>query len=170
MITIKPVNDVCQYFKIFLSIPLSFEIENFRSLKSNLMKNFAFILFALLGMTFLTSAFMKSDFQDWPVPDKYKKMANPVKSDAGSIAEGKTLWSKHCASCHGKTGKGDGTKAAQLKTEPGDFTKASFQGQPDGSLFYKISEGREDMPSFKKKIPDQDEIWSVINFMRTLKK
>ena len=36
----------------------------------------------------------------WPVPDKYAKMANPVKSDAASIATGKELWAKHCQSCH----------------------------------------------------------------------
>ena len=32
----------------------------------------------------------------WPVPDKFQKMANPVKSDAESIASGKELWAKHC--------------------------------------------------------------------------
>jgi hypothetical protein len=65
---------------------------------------------------------------------------------------------------------GDGSKAAQLKTDPGDFSAASFQSQSDGALFYKTSEGRDDMPSFKKKIPDADERWSIINFIRTLKK
>ncbi len=106
----------------------------------------------------------------WPVPEKQAKTANPVKSDATSISAGKSLWSQHCASCHGKTGLGDGNKAAQLKTQPGDFTKATTQSQSDGSLFYKISEGRDDMPSFKKKIPDQEDIWNLVNFVRTLKK
>ncbi|MBK8483564.1 MAG: cytochrome c [Saprospiraceae bacterium] len=118
----------------------------------------------------LLMSFKSSNFQDWPVPEKYKKMVNPVKSDASSLAEGKTLWAKHCQSCHGKTGLGDGSKAAQLKTEPGNFSKALFQDQADGSIFYKTLEGREDMPSFKKKIPDQSEIWSIINYVRTFKK
>jgi len=95
---------------------------------------------------------------------------NPVKSDAESIATGKELWGQHCKSCHGTKGVGDGPKAAQLKTEPGDFSKADFQGQPDGSIFYKTSEGRDDMPSFKKKIPDADERWSIVNYIRTFKK
>ena len=106
----------------------------------------------------------------WPVPDKDSKMANPVKADAASLATGKELWAKHCQSCHGKTGKGDGTKAAKLDTHPGDFTQASFQSETDGALFYRISEGRKDMPSFKKKIPDADDIWSIVNYMRTFKK
>jgi mono/diheme cytochrome c family protein len=134
------------------------------------MKYFISFLLILTCLLFTASSFRVADGQDWPVPDKYKKMANPVKADAASIAEGKSLWAKHCQSCHGKTGLGDGSKAAQLKTEPGDFTKDAVQSQPDGSLFYKIQEGREDMPSFKKKIPEQEDIWNVINFMRTLKK
>ena len=65
---------------------------------------------------------------------------------------------------------GDGSKAAQLKTEPGDFSTADFQAESDGAVFYKSIEGRDDMPSFKKKIPDSDDRWSVVNFIRTLKK
>lgn len=106
----------------------------------------------------------------WPVPDNNKKMKNPVACDPASIAEGKALYNTHCKSCHGTKGLGDGPKAAQLKTEAGNFSKADFQSQTDGTLFYKTTEGRDDMPNFKKKIPDADERWSLVNFMRTLKK
>src|SRR5215213_5840833 len=77
----------------------------------------------------------------WVVPDKYNKMANPVKSDADALSTGKEVWAKHCQSCHGKSGKGDGSKAAQLKTLPDDMTKAEVQKQPDGAFFYKTTEG-----------------------------
>ena len=103
----------------------------------------------------------------WPVPEKYKKMKNPVKADKESIALGKSLYSKHCKSCHGKEGLGDGSKAAQLDTPSGDFTAEVFTSQSDGSIFYKTSEGRDDMPSFKKKIPEAEDIWSVVNYIRT---
>lgn len=105
----------------------------------------------------------------WPVPDNYKNMKNPVAPDAESIAGAKALWGKHCKSCHGTKGLGDGPKAANLKTDPGDFSKAEEQSQSDGSLYYKIAEGRDDMPSFKKKIPDKDDIWSLVNYIRTMK-
>ena len=97
-------------------------------------------------------------------------MANPVKSDAESIKIGKGIWTKHCVSCHGKTGAGDGTKAAQLETPMEDISASAVQGQTDGALYYKISEGRDEMPSFKKKIPDAEDLWSVVNYIRTLKK
>jgi len=129
------------------------------------------IIFSIIFLSSLMLfSFKPLQNKPWPVPDKYDKMANPVKSDAESIKAGKALWTKHCASCHGKTGLGDGTKAAQLDTEVHDITTAEAQKQSDGSLFYKTLEGRDDMPSFKKKIPDEDEIWQLVNFMRSLKK
>ena len=129
------------------------------------------IIIAGLTMIIITSAF-KPLYQKkpWPVPDNFKNMKSTVASNAESIAAGKALWSLHCASCHGKTGLGDGSKAEQLKTVPPDFSKADVQSESDGSIFYKTSEGRDDMPSFKKKIADQDDIWSLVVYIRTLKK
>ena len=128
------------------------------------------IPFVLISLFVIAVGFKMANQDPWPVPDKYLKMANPVKADATSIADGKQLWLQHCTSCHGKSGKGDGPKAAQLKTLPHDLSKSDLQSQPDGAFFYKTSEGRQDMPSFKKKIPDQEDIWSIVNYIRTLKK
>ena len=108
--------------------------------------------------------------KSWVVPAKYLAMKNAVPSNAESIKDGKELYIKNCQSCHGKSGHGDGPKAAQLKTEPGTFADADVQKQPDGAFFYKISEGRDDMPSSKKKIPDEEDIWSLVNYIRTLNK
>jgi len=122
---------------------------------------FAFALFAFVPKT--------TQPKPWPVPDAQKNKANPLKGDAASVTEGKALYNQHCKSCHGTKGKGDGPKASQLDTESGDFSKATFQAQTDGELFYKTFEGRKDMPSFKKKIPEANDIWAVVNFLRTLK-
>ena len=133
------------------------------------MKKYISILFTVMFVTVLMAFVPRNANDPWPVPDKYKNMPNPVKSDATSIATGKELYTQHCKSCHGAKGKGDGPKAAQLDTECGDFTKPTFQAQTDGAIFYKTSEGRKDMPSFKKKIAEQNDIWAVVNYMRTLK-
>ncbi|MEO8854590.1 MAG: cytochrome c [Ginsengibacter sp.] len=106
----------------------------------------------------------------WPVPAADKAKKNPVPSNAESIKAGKELWSMNCKSCHGSKGLGDGSKAAQLKTEPGDFSLAAFQSQTDGEIFYKLSTGRDDMPASKKKLPDEEDRWNLVNFIRTLKK
>lgn len=129
-------------------------------------------LILLFGSFFTLALFAfvtRTTQEPWPVPDKYKNMANPVASDDASINKGKSLWVQHCQSCHGKKGKGDGPKAAQLDTDCGDFTKKAFHSQTDGALYYKTSEGRKDMPSYKKKIPNANDIWALVNFMRTLK-
>ncbi len=124
----------------------------------------------LIVVFITTASFTILQNKPWVVPADKAKAANPLKGDAASIATGKTLWNQHCASCHGKTGLGDGSKSAQLETTPPDFSKAAFQGQADGAIHFKTSEGRGDMPAFKKKIPDQEDIWALVNFMRTLKK
>ena len=103
----------------------------------------------------------------WPVPDKDKAMKAPAKAD---LATGKELWAKHCKSCHGSKGLGDGPKAASLKTFPGDFSSAAFQGGTDGELLYRTDKGRDEMPAYEKKIPDINDRWSLVAFMRTFKK
>ncbi len=128
-----------------------------------------YLLFSVLFLSFVMFSFKTFQKKPWAVPDKYEKMTNPIKSNADVVSDGKALWTKHCQSCHGKTGKGDGTKAAQLDTEVDDLTTAEMQKQSDGSLFYKTLEGRDDMPSFKKKIPDEEEIWTLVDYMRSLK-
>jgi len=135
------------------------------------MKSKLVLAVSVLAVSIMSVAFtIDQQPKPWNVPDKNAKTVNPVKSSAESIAAGKTLWSTHCSSCHGKTGLGDGNKAAQLKTTPPDLTKSPTQSQTDGAIFFKISVGRDDMPSFKKKIPEQEDIWDLVNFMRTLKK
>lgn len=104
----------------------------------------------------------------WEVPAKYEKMENPLKGDKESISIGKSLYRKHCRSCHGDEGLGDGPKSAELDTSCGDFTSAEFKAQSDGAIFFKTFEGRDDMPAFDKKIPDAEEIWSIVNYVRTL--
>ena len=109
--------------------------------------------FAFLFFSFTTI------MQDkWIVPAKYVTMKNPVpaKTDA---AIGKSLYDKHCKSCHGKEGYGDGPKAKEMKGDLGDFSTAEFQKQSDGTLFYKTTIGRNDMPEFTKTLPADEDRW-----------
>lgn len=129
------------------------------------------LLVTLMGTTIVFGLMSFAGFQSkpWAVPAEYKTKANPVKSSAATIGEGKELWGKSCASCHGKTGLGDGPKAKLLETPAGDFSSKAFQAQTDGELFYKTWKGRGEMPGFKGKVSD-DEIWKMVVFMRTMKK
>ena len=116
----------------------------------------------------LTLYAFSTPFQDkWVVPDEYVNKKNPTDPKA-DLNIGKALYTKHCQSCHGKEGYGDGTKAAGLKGDLGDFSSAEFHAQTDGEIFYKSYIGRGDMPNFEKKIPDEEDMWLVVNYMRTL--
>jgi hypothetical protein len=66
-------------------------------------------------------------------------------------------------------GLGDGVKARALKTFPGDFSSAAYQDQTDGEHFYKTKFGRGEMPKYEGKMSDND-IWNMVNYMRTFKK
>jgi mono/diheme cytochrome c family protein len=105
----------------------------------------------------------------WNAPETAAKVKNPVKADEGSLKEGKDLFSQHCKSCHGAKGKGDGPKAAKLDISCGDFTSDDVAKQSDGELFWKTTEGRKPMPSFKEKLSDSER-WTVINYVRSLGK
>ena len=107
------------------------------------------------------------DSNVWKVPSKYVTMKNPVPADQDASV-GKSLYDKHCKSCHGKEGYGDGPKAAEMKGDLGDFSTEEFQAQTDGELYYKTTIGRDDMPEFTKKLPDDEDRWLVVNYMRTL--
>jgi mono/diheme cytochrome c family protein len=103
----------------------------------------------------------------WPVPDKDKALKAPAKAD---LATGKELWAKHCKSCHGSKGLGDGPKNASLKTFSGDFSSAAFQAGTDGEIFFRTNKGRDEMPAYEKKIPDANDRWALVAYMRTFKK
>lgn len=119
-------------------------------------------------MLFSQSAFaQKPAGKPWPAPESAVKMKNPVKSDAGSLKEGKDLYAQHCKSCHGAKGKGDGSKAAKIDISCGDFTAPEFAKTSDGELYWKTTEGRKPMPSYKEKLSDTER-WKVVNYMRSL--
>lgn len=123
------------------------------------------IIFSL----FANSQNVTAQNKPWPVPDEYKNMKNPVAKGDASNKAGQLLYTKNCASCHGKTGLGDGVKARSLKDSSGDFSGAVYQNQTDGEHFYKTKFGRGDMPKYEGKLSDED-MWNIVNYMRTFKK
>lgn len=91
-----------------------------------------------------------------------------------TAADVKEVWDKHCASCHGKDGKGQ-TKAGK-KADVKDLTDPKYQASfSDEQMFKQIKEGMKDkngkerMKPFGDKISDE-EIKAVIAFVRGLKK
>ena len=101
-----------------------------------------------------------------PAADKAKK--NPLANDKKAVEQGEKVAKINCASCHGASGKGDGAAAVALNPKPADWTSSRVQDEADGELFWKISNGRGAMPPWKHL--SENDRWSVIRYIRTLKK
>jgi mono/diheme cytochrome c family protein len=131
------------------------------------MRTMKFFFFSAVAL--LVSATLVAQPKPWVVPANFKTMKNTIATSDASTKAGLAVFTKNCASCHGKTGLGDGVKARALKTFPGDFTKPAFQNLTDGEIFYKTKTGRDEMPKYDGKLSD-DDIWNTVNYFRTLKK
>jgi mono/diheme cytochrome c family protein len=104
---------------------------------------------------------------EWKAPARAAKKPNPIAADTVSVAAGKKIFAGNCLACHGPLGKGDGPAAAAITPKPRDLSDPAIQSQTDGSMFWKLTEGKKPMPSFEKLIGEDDR-WNVINYVRTL--
>ena len=66
-------------------------------------------------------------------------------------------------------GKGDGPKAEKIDISCGDFTEGDYLNESDGASYWRITEGRKPMPSYKEKLSDHER-WAVVAYIRTLGK
>ena len=105
--------------------------------------------------------------EPWNAPARASAKKNPMAGDATSISRGKAVYTAECLTCHGPSGRGDGPQAKDLEKNPGNLTK--LQGQSDGALFWKVSEGKKPMPTFSSKLTEQQR-WDVVNYIQTLSK
>jgi mono/diheme cytochrome c family protein len=84
-----------------------------------------------------------------------------------AFADGAAVFTGKCAMCHGKAGGGDTAMGKTLKVR--DLGSADVQKQTDADLIKIVTEGKGKMLAYKGKLSD-DEIKSVVAFIRTLKK
>ena len=127
-----------------------------------------FVLLSTFILTMGYFAYSQQKKEEWESPPAADKKINPLKADPAGIAAGKTLYTKNCFSCHGKTGTGDGPAASALGKSPGDLSSKMTQDHTDGALLWKIQTGKPPMPSYQKKL-SEIQVWQLINYTRTLK-
>lgn len=93
---------------------------------------------------------------------------NPIARSDESISRGRKIFESNCAVCHGAEGRGDGPAAAALPKRPDDLSQiAPPPVFPDGVVAYRILNGVDMMPAFKSTL-GADEVWDVLNFVRSL--
>jgi mono/diheme cytochrome c family protein len=96
---------------------------------------------------------------------------SPTGFAATTIVQGAGLYSSHCASCHGTSGRGDGPAAKSLRIPPADLTAQHLWAHSDGDLFWWLSYGIDGpkgglaMPGFADTLPEEDR-WALIDYVR----
>ncbi len=115
---------------------------------------------------------VKGAAEVWAAPARAARKENPVPPDAKRLPQGKELYVVGCVPCHGASGKGDGEVGATLERDgipvrPGNLSDPKLWQQPDGAIFWKISEGRSPMPSFQETFTEEQR-WLIVNYVRTL--
>lgn len=94
-------------------------------------------------------------------------MKNPVKPTAASQAHAKQIYSFDCSMCHGDDGKGKTDLATSMALTLPDFTQAaSLSGQPDGTLFNVIRNGKDKMPAEEAGRANNDVVWNLVLYVR----
>ena len=85
-----------------------------------------------------------------------------------AAADAATIYNRQCVSCHGRDGRGRTRKGRQTRAR--DMTDASWQDDvSDERLFNSISNGRNKMPAFHKKISEND-IDALVAYVRRMRR
>jgi mono/diheme cytochrome c family protein len=118
----------------------------------------------------LASTFAFAQMSDWRAPPSAANRPNPVAGNANATALGEKLYVANCLTCHGPTGHGDGPGAAALEKKPANLgARIRETGEKDGELFWKISEGRAPMITWKASLSETQR-WELVNYIRTFAK
>ena len=110
-----------------------------------------------------------------PGPPLY--IGKPPAPSQQLLDRGKEVWEQaKCWECHGKSGKGDGEKAAGLKDDlgftmvPADLTSGQFKSGPAvEDIFRTVTTGLSGtpMPSYRDAFPDEDR-WALAYYILAL--
>jgi len=124
-------------------------------------KLFVIITVFVIAAMFMVKGFTAETVSAGDQPPAKPEVTCPYTNNAAAIAEGKKLFNKNCAECHGDGTGGSGP----------DLTDNEWLcGGSDYQIFVTILKGRPGgMPSWSGDLKD-DEVWKIIAFIRSLKK
>lgn len=103
----------------------------------------------------------------WIAPEFANAFLNPFKGDANAALEGKKTFTSMCVVCHGDNGKGNGIASVTLEQHPANFLSIDVRNESDGAIFWKMTEGRPPMASYKGMLTDQQR-WQLVCYIRKL--
>ena len=120
------------------------------------------LILLLLGLSFFNL-----NAQHWQAPQEAKQLQNSLTDEAAALQKGQKIYKSLCVSCHGLDGTGNPLMLKTLNPPPADLSSKIVQQQTDGEIFWKITEGRGLMASYKSMLSDADR-WAVVKYIRKL--
>jgi mono/diheme cytochrome c family protein len=96
-----------------------------------------------------------------------QKLKSPIPYTKKSVDQGRVTLLSNCTGCHGADGKAE----ASIIAEATDLTSPKLykNGTSEGELFRSIRDGAGDqMPPFKYQMTKDEEMWRLVNFVRSL--
>lgn len=150
----------------------------------------ALLLVILLAVAFLVSSTVRRGFsvhddptameammarrmRSWAVPSDLENEKNPVPLTPAVLAEARSHFADHCATCHGNDGKGETAIGQKLYPRAPDMTLPATQELSDGALFGIIENGIRltGMPGWGTGTAESAYgSWTLVHFIRHLPK
>lgn len=90
---------------------------------------------------------------------------NPIGNSPEVIAKGEEIYNLYCFACHGETGLGDGAAGGAMDVKPANFHDPKFSKQKDGAIYWKLTNGKGNMPPFKEILKD-DQRWQLVAYLK----
>ncbi len=112
---------------------------------------------------------LRTNQAGWVAPKSADNLKNPLSGNIEATKAGKKLYKQNCAICHGNKGIGDGLAGMSLKPKPANLATTAFNKQTDGAIFWKLTEGKSPMPSYKTTFTEKQR-WQMVNYLRSIKK
>ena len=125
------------------------------------------VIIAMLALTIVIPAFAEDAKPVESGKVDFKKLKSPVPYTKNSIKRGKMWFVRECTGCHGP----DGKALIDIIANATDLTKTKlwYSGFTEGEIYRSIRDGAgEAMPPYKSKIRKDEDLWHLVNFVRSL--
>ena len=103
--------------------------------------------------------------------DQVTSLANPVPRNAQTHARAQQLFDVNCSMCHGQNADGNSYIAQQFTAAhqypPVDLHSDRVVSRTDGQLYWIITNGEGNMPTFHNLLTDDDR-WAMVDYIRDL--
>ncbi|MFC5269695.1 c-type cytochrome [Adhaeribacter terreus] len=91
-------------------------------------------------------------------------LVNPVHSNAAVLEDGKILYTRMCAHCHGESGAGDGLVAPKFKGVA-NLTSAGIKVKSESHIYQVITKGKGRMMPHNTQV-NPEERWKIAMYVK----